>query len=83
MNSLYPGLVGNFFNFLVHLLALFWLVHRSHMVPIFLLIQSSCILQLVLVSFHQYVQRSGGILTWRFSFLVQLLSVLDPSLSEP
>ena len=56
MNTLYPGLVGNFFIFsLVHMLALFWLVHRSHMVPIFLFIQSSCILQLVLVSVLQYV----------------------------
>ena len=44
MNTLYPGVVGNFFILsLVHLLAFFWLVHRSHMVPIFLLIQSSCI----------------------------------------
>ena len=57
MNTLYTGLVGNFFVIsLVHSLALFSLVHRSHMVPIFMLIQSSCILQLVLVSVHQYVQ---------------------------
>ena len=57
MNTLYTGLVGNFFIIsLVHSLALFSLVHRSHMVPIFMLIQSSCILQLVLVSVHQYVQ---------------------------
>ena len=57
MNTLYPGLVGNFFIFsLVHLLALFLLVHRFHMVPIFLLIKSSCILQLVLISVHHYVQ---------------------------
>ena len=35
MNTLYPGLVGTFFIFFFGtLLALFWLVHRSHMVPI-------------------------------------------------
>ena len=57
MNTLYPGLVGNFFIFSLLLsLALFWLIHRPHMVPIFLLYQSSCILELVLVSVHQYVQ---------------------------
>ena len=57
MNTLYPGLVSTFFLFsLVNLLALFWLVHRSHMVPIFLFIQSSCILLLASVSAHQYVQ---------------------------
>ena len=57
MNTLYPGLVDTFIIFsLIHSLALFWLVHRSHMVPIFLLIQSSCILQLVLVGAHQYAQ---------------------------
>ena len=57
VNTLYPGLVGNLFIFsLVHSLALFRLVHRSHMVPISLLIQSSFILQLVLVSVHQYAQ---------------------------
>ena len=57
MNTLYPGLVGTFIIFsLIHSLALFWLVHRSPMVPIFLLIQSSCILQLVLVGAHQYAQ---------------------------
>ena len=49
MNILYPGLVGNFFIFfLVYLLVLFWLVHKSHMVLIFLLTQSSYIFQLVL-----------------------------------
>ena len=57
MNTLYPGQVGTFFIFsLAHLLALFWLVLRSHVVPTFLLIQSSCILLLVSVSVHQYVQ---------------------------
>ena len=57
MNTLYPGLVGTSFIFsLLHSLALFWLVHRSHMVPIFLLIQFSCILLLASVSAPQYVQ---------------------------
>ena len=56
MNTRYPGPVGNFFILLVHLLALFWLVHRSHMEPIILLIQSSCIIQLVLISVHLCVQ---------------------------
>ena len=57
MNILYLGLVGTFFIFFFGTLTcLFLLVHRSHMVPIFLLIQSSCILLLALVSVHQYVQ---------------------------
>ena len=58
MNTLYPsGLIGTFSSFsLAHLLALFWIVHRSHMVPIFLLFQSSCIMLLASVSAHQHVQ---------------------------
>ena len=38
MNTLYPGLVGSFFIFFFGtFLVLSWLVHKLHMVPIFLL----------------------------------------------
>ena len=50
------GLVLSSSFSLVHLLALFLFVYRSHMVPIFMLIQSSCIFLLASVSAHQYVQ---------------------------
>ena len=57
MNTLYPGLVGTFFIFLFGTFGcLIWLVHRSHMVPTFLFIQSSCILLLALGNAHQYFQ---------------------------
>ena len=58
MNTLYPGLIGTFSSSfsLAHSLALFWPVHRSHMVPTFLLIQSSFILLLASANAHKYVQ---------------------------
>ena len=58
MNTLYPGLVGNFFIFsLVYSLVLFWLVHKSHMVPIFLLTQCYWLsaLQMLLSQFSNFL----------------------------
>ena len=57
MNTLYPGLVGTFFIFFFGTFTCLILscAQISH-VPIFLLVQSSCILLLASAHAHQYVQ---------------------------
>ena len=49
-------LVVSSFSSLVYSLVLSWLVHKPHMVPIFLLTKSSYTLQLVSVGVHLCVQ---------------------------